>query len=83
MQQGEPPIVNTSVKLHGITLRAKMDKDWRKEHAVYIQQWDSHDQRVHDAPVFDGVMQYNHSYMKWYRCITRCISVAIVQNGTL
>nr|XP_023894599.1 uncharacterized protein LOC112006549 isoform X1 [Quercus suber] len=72
MQQGEPPIVNTSVKLHGITLRAKMDKDWRKEHAVYIQQWDSRDQRVHDAPVFDGVMQYNHSYMKWYRRITRC-----------
>ena len=72
MQQGEPRIVDTSVKLHKIDLTGKFERDWMKEHAVYIQQWNCRGQRVRDAPVFDGVMQYNHLYMKWYRGITRC-----------
>ena len=69
--RAEPICVETSVRLHAIDLRGKVDKNWTEVHAAYIEEWDTRQQRVCHAPPQIGKMPRNHAYNRWYRPITR------------
>ena len=66
MKQGIPVNVNTSTKLHKITLQGKQDRNWAKVHATHIAKWATHT-TIADAPSFHGEMSYNDEYMVWFR----------------
>ena len=63
MKQGILVDVNTSTKLHKITLQGH--KNWAQEHATHIAKWAAH-ATIADAPPFHGEMSYNDEYMVWF-----------------
>ena len=64
MKQAPPDIVDTSVDLHRISLQGKLDRDWVREHAVYIDRWAHREERITDALALDGNTTYLAAYME-------------------
>ena len=69
--QEEPAHVEYNEILHAIDLHGKVDKNWRVEHAPYIREWDTRQQRLCHAPPQIGEMPRDYAYYRWYYPITR------------
>ena len=71
MKQGIPINVDTSTKLHKITLQGKQDRNWAEVDAMHITKWATH-ATIADAPPFYRKMSYNDEYMVWFCPRTVC-----------
>lgn len=66
--------------LHNMTLKGKIDVDWRKKHKEYISHWDDRLQHVHDVEnVGVGVTD---RYDIWYRDITSPYHIRMAAAGS-
>lgn len=70
LMQTVPDNFDTNDHLHAVSRRGKVDKDWAKEMAEYVELWDGRRNRIVQgvAVVGNGLDQ---SYMNWYSRITR------------
>lgn len=66
----DPPLQDD--RLHDISLRGKVDKDWGHQMRKYIGLWnDRHAQVYPNQPVFQRQSGPNDQYMMWYHQHTR------------
>ena len=78
LEQEQPEDADTNCELHKIYARGKVEKNWRVEHAVYIQKWNDHSEYVCHAERIEEVMSHHHPYMVGIVGSLDCISTAIV-----
>ncbi|XP_021725067.1 serine/threonine-protein phosphatase 7 long form homolog [Chenopodium quinoa] len=71
LQQPIPMPCDTSIRLHGIDRRGKLETNWALEHHQFIELWDQRLESIVDGHLFQGVMDPRDPYMVWYRQITR------------
>ena len=58
-------------RLHDISLRGKVERDWSAETRIYIDQWASRHDYVHPVRGEGRRRGPSDEYMQWYRQVTR------------
>ncbi|XP_021765843.1 serine/threonine-protein phosphatase 7 long form homolog [Chenopodium quinoa] len=71
LRQTVPQQCDTSARLHRIDRRGKSDRNWRTEHAQYIDLWHRRLEFVVTGDPIHGVMDPYDPYMEWYMRIIR------------
>ena len=81
LQQAILENLDTSVQLHDMDMRGKGEPfDWTKYHRDFIAYWDTHHNHVVNANALQGPINYDDSYMGWFRRITRRFVIAPVER---
>ncbi|XP_074318174.1 serine/threonine-protein phosphatase 7 long form homolog [Silene latifolia] len=76
-----PPMCKTSKKLHAIDRRGKAT-DYAEMHKLSIEKWNNRKARTTPRGVpYNGYLDYNDDYLKWYRSITCLSLVTSLQNN--
>lgn len=71
--QDIPDFFDTDRRLHSIDRRGHHNTDWAKEHAEFITIWEARGDRIVHADRSDRVIEYQDTYMQWYRRQTRVL----------
>lgn len=69
-QQHVPGAVDTGMKLHKFDRRGRKGVNWSKQHAQFIQEWESRRENIIIGVPVSGSVTYFSEYMVWYRQIT-------------
>ncbi|KAF7833529.1 serine/threonine-protein phosphatase 7 long form-like protein [Senna tora] len=57
--------------LHDVSLRGRHDVNWQQEHRQYISLWQNRRNQVIKGELFNGHLNANSEYMRWYWRVTR------------